>query len=200
MDFASLNIVTRSWSIEVRFFSNIGFRLTSIDTSRQDPASRDFVNDKRNTQTFFRRRRICLWQKIQGGIVEVKVEIKDDLKYTKEHEWVKVEEDVATVGITDYAQKELGDVVFVELPQVGTNVEQMKPFGVIEAVKAVSDLFSPLTGEVTEVNTQLESQSNLINSDPYGQGWIIKIKMKDPKELEALLSSADYRKLVESKT
>jgi glycine cleavage system H protein len=193
-------IVTRSWSIEVRFFSNIELRLTSIDTSRQDPASRDFVNDKRNTQTFFRRRRICLWQKIQGGIVEVKVEIKDDLKYTKEHEWVKVEGDIATVGITDYAQKELGDVVFVELPQVGTNVEQMKPFGVIEAVKAVSDLFSPLTGEVTEVNTQLESQSNLINSDPYRQGWIIKIKMKDPKELEALLSSADYRKLVESKT
>lgn len=131
--------------------------------------------------------------------MEVKVEIRDDLKYTKEHEWVKVEGDEVTVGITDYAQKQLGDVVFVELPQVGTQVEQMKPFGVIEAVKAVSDLFAPLSGEVTEVNTQLESQSNLINSDPYGQGWIIKIKVKDPKELEALLSSADYRKLVESK-
>ena len=90
-------------------------------------------------------------------------------------------------------------MVFVELPQVGTEVEQMKPFGVIEAVKAVSDLFSPLSGEVIEVNTQLESQSNLINSDPYGQGWIIKIKLKNPKELESLLSSADYRKLVESK-
>ena len=132
--------------------------------------------------------------------MEIKVEIKDDLKYTKEHEWIKVEGDVATVGITDYAQKELGEVVFVELPQVGTKVEQMKPFGVIEAVKAVSDLFSPLTSEVVEVNTQLESQSNLINSDPYGQGWIIKIKLKDPKELEALLASADYKKLVESKT
>ena len=132
--------------------------------------------------------------------MEIKIEIKDDLKYTKEHEWVKVEGDVATVGISDYAQKELGDVVFVELPQVGTLVEQMKPFGVIEAVKAVSDLFAPLSGEVVEVNTQLESQSNLINSDPYGQGWIIRIKMKDPKELNALLSSADYRKLVESKT
>ncbi len=131
--------------------------------------------------------------------MEIKVEIKDDLRYTKEHEWVKVEGDVATVGITDYAQKELGDVVFVELPEVGTKVEQMKPFGVIEAVKAVSDLFSPLTGEVTEVNSQLESQSNLINSDPYGQGWIIKIKLEESKELEALLSSADYRKLVESK-
>ena len=132
--------------------------------------------------------------------MEIKVEIKDDLKYTKEHEWVKLEGDVATMGITDYAQKELGDVVFVELPQVGTKVEQMKSFGVIEAVKAVSDLFSPLTGEVIEVNHQLESQSNLINSDPYEQGWIIKIKMKDPKELEALLSPAEYRKLVESKT
>lgn len=131
--------------------------------------------------------------------MEIKVEIKDDLKYTKEHEWVKGEGDEVTVGITDYAQKQLGDVVFVELPQVGTPVEQMKPFGVIEAVKAISDLFAPLSGEVTEVNTQLESQSNLINSDPYGQGWIIKIKVKDPKELEALLSSADYRKLVESK-
>jgi len=130
----------------------------------------------------------------------VKIEIKDDLKYTKEHEWVKAEGGVATVGITDYAQKQLGDVVFVELPPVGNKVEQMKPFGVIEAVKAVSDLFSPVGGEVIEVNTQLESQSNLINSDPYGQGWIIKIKVKDPKELDALLSSADYRKLVESKT
>ncbi len=131
--------------------------------------------------------------------MERDTEIKDDLKYTKEHEWVKVEGDVATMGITDYAQKELGDVVFVELPQVGTPVEQMKPFGVIEAVKAVSDLFSPLSGEVIEVNTQLETQSNLINSDPYGQGWIIKIKAKDPKEFEGLLSSADYRKQVESK-
>ena len=129
----------------------------------------------------------------------IKIEIKDDLKYTKEHEWLRVEGDVATVGITDYAQKELGDVVFVELPQAGTKVEHLKPFGVIEAVKAVSDLFSPLTGEVTEVNSQLESQSNLINSDPYGQGWIIKIKVEDSKELESLLSSADYRKLVESK-
>jgi glycine cleavage system H protein len=192
-----LRISLRSIStLEVGFrssiFSSIEFPLTSLDTS--------FANDKRNTKTFFRRRRICLWQKIQGGIVETKIEIKDDLKYTKEHEWVKVEKDIATVGITDYAQKQLGDVVFVELPQVETVVEQMKPFGVIEAVKAVSDLFSPVSGEVIEVNNQLESQSNLINSDPYGQGWIIKIKVKDTKELEALLSPADYRKLVESTT
>ncbi len=124
------------------------------------------------------------------------MQIRDDLKYTKEHEWVKLDGEIATVGITDYAQRELGDVVFVELPQVGSLVEQMKPFGVIEAVKAVSDLFSPVTGEVTEVNTKLESQSNLINSDPYGEGWIIKVKVKDPKELDGLLSPADYRKLV----
>jgi len=128
--------------------------------------------------------------------MEASLEFRDDVKYTKEHEWVKLEGDVATVGITDYAQRQLGDVVFIELPEAGTQVEQMKPFGVIEAVKAVSDIFSPLTGEVTEVNSELQTQSNLINSDPYGEGWIVKIKIKDPKELDGLLSPADYRKLV----
>jgi glycine cleavage system H protein len=128
--------------------------------------------------------------------MEASLEFRDDLKYTKEHEWVKPEGDVATVGITDYAQRQLGDVVFIELPEAGTQVEQMKPIGVIEAVKAVSDIFSPITGEVTEVNSELQTQSNLINSDPYGQGWIVKIKIKDPKELDGLLSPADYRKLV----
>jgi glycine cleavage system H protein len=128
--------------------------------------------------------------------VEASLDIRDDLKYTKEHEWVKVEGDTATMGITDYAQRQLGDVVFIELPQVGAQLEQMKAFGVIEAVKAVSDIFSPISGEVTEVNSQLESQSNLINTDPYGEGWIIKIKVKDPAELDALLSPGDYRKLV----
>ena len=128
--------------------------------------------------------------------MEASLKFRDDVKYTKEHEWVKLEGDVATVGITDYAQRQLGDVVFIELPEAGTQVEQMKPFGVIEAVKAVSDIFSPLTGEVTEVNSELQTQSNLINSDPYGQGWIVKIKIKDPKELDGLLSPADYRKLV----
>lgn len=128
--------------------------------------------------------------------MEASLEFRDDVKYTKEHEWVKLEGDVATVGITDYAQRQLGDVVFIELPEAGAQVEQMKPFGVIEAVKAVSDIFSPITGEVTEVNSELQTQSNLINSDPYGQGWIIKIKIKDPKELDGLLSPVDYRKLV----
>lgn len=128
--------------------------------------------------------------------MEASLDIRDDLKYTKEHEWVKAEGETATVGITDYAQRQLGDVVFVELPEVGAQLEQMKPFGVIEAVKAVSDLFSPVSGEVTEVNSNLESQSNLINTDPYGEGWIIKVKVKAPADLDALLSPGDYRKLV----
>jgi glycine cleavage system H protein len=119
--------------------------------------------------------------------------IPDDLKYSKEHEWVKVDGDTATVGITDYAQGELGDIVFVELPKVGTKVEFMKPFGTIEAVKAISDLFSPLSGEVTGANSDLESDASVINSDPYGGGWIIKIKMADPGELDNLLSAADYQ-------
>jgi glycine cleavage system H protein len=140
--------------------------------------------------------RFVINERKRGGVVEASVEIRDGLKYTKEHEWIKLEGEIATVGITDYAQKQLGDVVFVELPEAGTEVEQMKPFGVIEAVKAVSDLFSPLTGEVTTINSQLESQSNLINSDPYGEGWIAKLKIKEPKELDALLSPADYKKLV----
>ena len=125
--------------------------------------------------------------------------IKDDLRYTKEHEWVKLEKDMATMGITDYAQGELGDIVFVELPKVGTKVEQMKSFGVIEAVKAVSELFSPVTGEVVEVNAKLESEAGLINKDPYGEGWIIKVKVKDQSEVNKLLSAGDYKKLLEQK-
>ena len=125
--------------------------------------------------------------------------IKDDLRYTKEHEWVKLEKDIASMGITDYAQGELGDIVFVELPKVGTKVEQMKSFGVIEAVKAVSELFSPVTGEVIEVNSKLESEAGLINKDPYGEGWIIKVKVKDQSEVNKLLSAEDYKKILEQK-
>ena len=123
--------------------------------------------------------------------------IKEELKYTKEHEWIKLEGDIAIMGITDYAQGELGDVVFVELPKVGTELQQMKPFGVIEAVKAVSDLYSPLTGKVVEVNEKLSTDSKLINADPYGEGWMIKIKVKDKKELDNLLSAEEYKKLLE---
>lgn len=125
--------------------------------------------------------------------------IKEELRYTKEHEWIKLENEVATVGITDYAQGELGDIVFVELPKVGTKVEHMKPFGVIEAVKAVSELFSPVTGEVIEVNSKLESEAGLINKDPYGEGWIIKIRLKDKTELDKLLTADDYKKMIENK-
>ena len=125
--------------------------------------------------------------------------IPEDLKYSREHEWVRLEDDIAVVGITDYAQGELGDIVFVELPRVGTKVEFSKPFGTIEAVKAISDLFCPLTGEVTEVNGDLESDSSIINSDPYGEGWIIKIRYSDSGELKDLLSTAEYGVFIEIK-
>lgn len=118
--------------------------------------------------------------------------IEKDLLYTEEHEWIRTENNTATVGITDYAQGELGDIVFIELPEVGTATKQMEPFGTIEAVKAVSDLYSPLSGEVVEVNSLLEQQPELINQDPYGEGWMIKIKLSDPTELESLLSPDEY--------
>lgn len=123
--------------------------------------------------------------------------IPANLKYTKEHEWLKVEGKIATMGITDYAQGELGDIVFIELPKTGAKLEQMKPFGVIEAVKAVSEIFSPISGEAAEVNSKLESEPTTINSDPYGNGWIIKIKVSNPQELNNLLSAEDYKKLLE---
>ena len=125
--------------------------------------------------------------------------IKEGLRYTKEHEWVKLENNIATMGITDYAQGELGDVVFIELPRVGTRVEHMKSFGVIEAVKAVSELYSPVTGDVVEVNSKLESEAGLINKDPYGEGWIIRIKLKDKTELDKLLAADEYKKMLENK-
>jgi glycine cleavage system H protein len=122
--------------------------------------------------------------------------IPEDLKYSKEHEWVKLDGDIATVGITDYAQGELGDIVFIELPGVGTKVEYMKPFGTIEAVKAVSDLFSPVSGEITDVNTSLEEDAGIVNSDPYGDGWIIKVKVNDKAKIEELLDAGGYEGLI----
>ena len=125
------------------------------------------------------------------------MQFPENLRYTKEHEWVRVENDsVGVVGITDYAQSELGDIVYVELPQIGKQVKQLEPFGTIEAVKAVSDLFSPLSGEVIEVNEKLKDSPDLINKDPYGEGWIIKIKISDLSELDNLLSAEDYKKLI----
>jgi glycine cleavage system H protein len=118
-----------------------------------------------------------------------------DLKYTREHEWAMVEGDRARVGITAFAQEQLGDVVFVELPKVGAKVTAMKTFGVVESVKAVSDLFAPVTGEVVEVNGELPKKPELVNSDPYGQGWMLVIRMSNPKDVDGLMSAADYEKL-----
>ena len=124
------------------------------------------------------------------------MDIPEDLQYTEEHEWVLVEDDIATLGITDYAQGELGDVVFVELPQVGDLIQQMEPFGTIEAVKTVADLFAPISGEVVEINTLLEDGPHLINEDPYGEGWIIKVNLSDVSEMEELLSAEQYKELI----
>jgi glycine cleavage system H protein len=125
------------------------------------------------------------------------METPEDLLYTEEHEWVYVDGDVAIVGITDYAQGELGDVIFVELPEIGAQVQQLEPFGSIEAVKTVSDVFAPVSGEIVEVNSELEANPQLINQDPYGEGWIVKIKMSDPKEVESLLSAEEYQNMIE---
>jgi glycine cleavage system H protein len=118
-----------------------------------------------------------------------------DLKYTKEHEWAKIDGDRARIGITAFAQEQLGDVVFVELPKVGAKVSSMKTFGVVESVKAVSDLFAPLTG-VVEVNAELPKKPEVVNSDPYGAGWMIVIKMSSSAEAGALLSAAQYEQLI----
>ena len=119
-----------------------------------------------------------------------------DLKYTKEHEWARVEGSRARVGITAYAQEQLGDVVFVELPKVGTKVSQMQAFGVVESVKAVSDLFAPLTGAVVEVNGALVKQPELVNQDPYGKGWMLVIEVASPPEVGALLTAPQYEALL----
>jgi glycine cleavage system H protein len=122
------------------------------------------------------------------------MKVPKDLRYTKEHEWVRLRGQEAEVGITDFAQGELGDVVFVELPAVGTRVAQMKSFGTIDAVKTVSDLFAPVSGEVAAVNTDLKNDPALINQSPYEKGWMIRIKMANPAEADALLSAEAYEK------
>jgi glycine cleavage system H protein len=119
-----------------------------------------------------------------------------DLRYTKEHEWAKLEGDKARIGITAFAQEQLGDVVFVELPKVGTKVSAMKTFGVVESVKAVSDLYAPLSGDVVEINGELPKKPEVVNADPYGQGWMIVVKLANAKEWDSLMSAADYEKLV----
>ncbi|HHS12433.1 MAG TPA: glycine cleavage system protein GcvH [bacterium] len=123
--------------------------------------------------------------------------IPANLYYTKDHEWARVEGDIAVIGITEYAQGELGDIVFVELPQPGDATRQFQPCANVEAVKAVSDLYAPLSGEVAEVNGSLESDPQIINKDPYGEGWILKIKISSKDELNNLLPPDEYKKLIE---
>ena len=122
--------------------------------------------------------------------------VPENLKYTKEHEWVRTEGDVFVIGITHHAQDQLGDVVFVELPEVGDTITIDDSFGTVESVKAVSDLFAPMAGEVVEINANLEDTPEVVNSDPYEAGWMIKVKTDDASQLDAMLSSADYTALI----
>lgn len=118
------------------------------------------------------------------------------LRYTKEHEWIKVEGNTATIGITEFAQGELGDIVFVEVNQAGASLKKDEVFGTIEAVKTVSDLFLPVSGTILEVNARLQQEPELVNKDPYGEGWIVKLKVADEKELDELMDTAAYEQLV----
>ena len=124
--------------------------------------------------------------------------VLENLKYTKDHEWVRVEGEEAYIGITEFAQGELGDIVFVEVETEGESLDKEESFGTIEAVKTVSDLFMPISGEVVEFNAELEDAPELINSDPFDKGWIIKVKMADVSELDALMNAADYKALIEA--
>ena len=116
----------------------------------------------------------------------------ENLKYTKEHEWVRLDGDVAVVGITSYAQEQLGDVVYVDLPAKGTSLKQMETFGAVDSVKTASDLYSPLSGEVIDINETLKASPELVNTEPYGAGWMLKVKPSDTKELDSLLDAAGY--------
>ncbi len=118
----------------------------------------------------------------------------ENLKYSKEHEWAKAEGDIAVIGISHHAQDALGDVVFVDLPKLGVKVKALQEIGVVESIKTVSNLYTPVSGEVVEINAGLKDHPEKVNQDPYGEGWMLKIKMSDPKELSALLSAADYQK------
>ena len=121
-----------------------------------------------------------------------------DLKYMTSHEWARSEDDIVDVGVSDYAQAEIQDVVYVELPEVGTILEQHKPFGVIESVKAAFDLYAPVSGEVIEINEALEDAPELVNETPYADGWMVRIRMSDSSELEKLMSASDYQTMIEA--
>ena len=127
---------------------------------------------------------------------QYKMNIPEELKYTKDHEWVKIEGDVATVGITDFAQSELGDIVYVDVDTLDETVEADEVFGSVEAVKTVSDLFMPVTGEIVEFNEELEDEPESVNTDPYGRGWMIKVKVSDVSEIENLLDAEGYKTII----
>jgi glycine cleavage system H protein len=120
----------------------------------------------------------------------------DNLKYTVEHEWIRIEGENGYVGITDYAQSELGDIVYIDIPAIGTNIEKGKSFGTIEAVKAVSDIFAPMTGKITKINPGIKDHPEVVNKDPYGAGWMVKISVNDLAQLSTLLDSQAYRSLI----
>jgi glycine cleavage system H protein len=128
--------------------------------------------------------------------IKIDMNIPAELKYTKDHEWVKIEGDVAIVGITEFAQSELGDIVYVEIETIGETLDQEEVFGSVEAVKTVSDLFMPLSGEILEFNEALEGNPELVNSDPYGEGWMIKLKLTDASQYDQLLDAATYEGLI----
>lgn len=125
------------------------------------------------------------------------MEIPKELRYSEEHEWAAVDDNIATIGITDYAQEQLGDVVYIELPETGTQVTKGDKFGVVESVKAVSDIYSPLTGTVVTVNTGLPNTPETVNEEPYGDGWMIRVEMSDPEEFNDLMTAAEYEKFIE---
>jgi glycine cleavage system H protein len=126
--------------------------------------------------------------------------VPEDLHYSKDHEWIKVEGDVGTIGITDHAQHSLGDVVYVELPKAGESFTAHEAFGSVESVKAVSEIFTPVSGEVTEVNEALQDEPEKVNNDPYGDGWMARIRMSNPGEVDALLSAAEYEDFTKAET
>jgi glycine cleavage system H protein len=126
------------------------------------------------------------------------VDLPNDRHYTKEHEWVKIEAKLATVGITDYAQSSLGDIVYVEMPKPGAALEQTKPMGVVESVKAVSDIYAPVSGKVVEVNGDVENDPAIVNTDPYAAGWLVKIELSDAAEAKSLLDAAAYQLVIDA--
>jgi glycine cleavage system H protein len=125
------------------------------------------------------------------------MDIPDDLKYSEDHQWVQVEDDMVLIGISDFAQEQLGEIIFLELPEVGDQLQSGKPYGVVESAKTVSDLYAPVSGEVVEINEELPDSPENINSSPYEDGWLIKVKLVDPTELEDLLDAASYEEMIE---